>query len=143
MKKVLLYAICILLFSCEDKFTSEESQQDARALLGTWLLYEKGYSPGAGYIVEAVGAELEQTITFKNNHRMEVTIPWLEDFEYYAVMMDENNQDVVLAFYESNPGPSPKLSSSDHKYTLVTDESGIKLYFRFCIEGCHLALKRD
>jgi hypothetical protein len=141
MRNITFCAIFFLVVSCEDKPIGEDPA-NTNSILGTWLLYENGYSPGGDYIVETIEPELNQTITFRSFHKMTVTIPWLKDFSYYAVLRDDDHQDLVLAFYEHNPGPSPKLSNSNHKYTLVREDGDIKLYFRFCNEGCHLALSR-
>jgi len=67
----------------EDDFCCIDPENE---IVDTWLLFERGYSPGAGY-------------------------------------------------YD--------VDNLEHSYWIEFQENGtVRLYFRWCIEGCHLGLRR-
>jgi hypothetical protein len=48
--------VVILAVSCGEKDCCGDSEKEnSNELVGEWLLFERGYSPGAGYIIEPVG----------------------------------------------------------------------------------------
>ena len=116
---------------------------DFESLIGKWQIYEQGYSPGAGYIVEEVPDKPAQILIFESDNRFSSNNTGLEGFSYYSVLNDglEGN---ILALYEneSDMKENQDTNSLEHSYAIRYDEGNVKLHFRYCIEGCHLGLKK-
>jgi hypothetical protein len=131
---VSILLLLLLMVSCikEDCCDLEESEDDS--ITGTWVLYERGYSPGSGYTVEAV--EPGQKIALRSKRRMTSNIQELSDFHFYVVQND------VIGFFKEDPGPSPDEDEFKHSYNIVFDGDTVKLNFRYCFEGCHLGFRR-
>lgn len=102
---------------------------------GTWLLYEYGYSPGAGYITESVPEKPRQTITFDNG-KISSTMEGFKDNKRYEILTDSITNTPYIAFYKSDSDTKPAT------YAFDFTEDVLKLYFRWCIEGCHMAFKQ-
>lgn len=112
-------------------------------LLGTWQIYEYGYSPGDEYIVEEVSAEPAQILKFEDDGSFSANAEEFENFKFYTVALDLLSSDrdsyYVTLFEEQTDQPTNDNSAS---YTIDFTESGnLKLMYRFCIEGCHYGLK--
>jgi hypothetical protein len=105
---------------------------------GKWLLYERGYSPGVGYIVEEVPSSPPQTIEFYGG-RVETTGEVFKDIKFYKVLTDTTTNTLYVALYKQNPSMQQPPEST---YTFEVSNSILKLYFRWCYEGCHFGLKR-
>lgn len=133
-----LILLCMLLFwGCDQNNFSNPEISDV--LTGTWLLYEQGHSPGAGYIIEPVSSIPPQTMTFQANGDFSSTVKGLENLKYFQLNIDSASNQLVLSLFVS------RFLTADiliHNYTVEQEGDDLKLYFRFCIEGCHLGLTR-
>ena len=141
MKKLVvnLGLILIVLFalSCNDKeCCSDLEKEGSGELAGEWLLYENGYSPGAGYIIEPVSAIPPQIIDFKSNGELLCSVKGLTDYKFYSVMGD------VVGLFKTDPGPSPDSLAFTHSYNFSFNDGKLKLGFRYCYEGCYLGFKK-
>lgn len=139
MKAAFSIFLCAMIFISCDENSATESPGN-----GTWILYEHGYSPGAGYITENVPAIPTQTLTLNPDGSLETTVTVWKKYKYYLIIEPGGGQRNVLALYEEKPSdPNPDLTEVNVGYNMVSDEDGnLKLYFRWCIEGCHMAFKR-
>ena len=140
MKKILLALCCFfaVMFSCQDESPAKFDTLDHnQSLIGTWLYMEYGYSPGAGYHTTPVPLEPAQTITFNSSGRMSSNMVSFQQYMYYHIFDDPHSDGHVLAFYKDDPGTEPDLSSSDPTYAMVWNEKKLKLFYRWCFEGCH------
>lgn len=142
MKKKLLpiiFPALLLLFplSCNEECCSMEESQSS--LMGSWLLYERGYSPGAGYIIEEVAPVPAQQIIFRPGNSMTSTVNGLAQFKFYFTVDDSLSDDKIVKFYISEP-PNTGQSTSSYSYEII--DGKLKLYYRYCIEGCHLGFRR-
>ncbi len=126
--------LIIVLNSCD-----ENDDNPTTELTGSWLLYEKGYSPGGEYIVEAVPPTPAQVLIFEEEE-MSSSVGGLEDFKFYEVSIDTVTQTEFLALYKNKPSGQDDESSPTYLFEITGDT--LKLYFRYCIEGCHLAFRR-
>lgn len=141
MKKFPFYiaaiAILFLSFSCDENKVNPLINKE---LVNTWLLFERGYSPGAGYITDEVSPNPAQTMSFQPDGQFSSTIEGLRDYKYYSVIQDSTQE--VLALYFDQPSASDQeLENLTHSYNIEFTEDAVKLYFRWCIEGCHMALR--
>lgn len=109
---------------------------EENVLSGDWQIYERGYSPGDVYITEEVPADPPQILTFTTDGRFSSAVEGFEQYKYYQVSRDSVNSDYILTLLEEEDAPK------DTNYTMIFDGQNLKLHYRFCFEGCHLALKR-
>lgn len=126
--------LMIFIGSCTERDCCGIDESGDDLLIGTWSLYERGYSPGAGYIVEDVPPG--QTITFESDGVMTSNIQDLSDFHFYLF------QNGVISFFKNDPGSSPDPNTFTTSYDVTFDGDTIKLTYRYCIEGCHLGLRK-
>ncbi|HKZ37639.1 MAG TPA: hypothetical protein VJ184_08325 [Chryseolinea sp.] len=126
--------LIIVFYSCDEKDDNPTIQ-----LTGSWLLYERGYSPGGGYITEAVSSEPAQVLIFETE-RMSSTVNGFESFKFYEILTDTATQTEFVALYKNRPSIQNDESSPTYSFDITGDT--LKLYFRYCIEGCHLAFRR-
>lgn len=140
MKKIFLGILPFLLLSCQTEEGLNGLSETYGSLVDTWIMVERGYSPGSGYITDPVPAEPTQLISFMSDRRMHSNISSLEEFKYYLVEEDSSSGDAVLSLYHldplENPGHAPASS-----YNVVFEEGLLKLHFRWCIEGCHMGFR--
>ena len=140
MKKVFINVLIILVgaftLSCEEKECCTNLDDESSSILGQWILYERGLSPGSGYIIEPVSSVPPQIVEFKGNGEFACTVGGLTDYKYYAVIGD------IVGLFRTYPGPAPDSSAFTHSYHAIFEDGNIKLYFRYCFEGCHLGFKR-
>lgn len=139
MKTYLLcLIICVSLAACEDEFCCIDPESD---IIDTWVLFERGYSPGAGYIVEPVDQTPEQIMQIRGDGSFFSNIDGLEKYRYFVILPEQEWE--VLALFEKKPPKDPDIDKLDHSYIIEIQENGtVNLFFRFCIEGCHLGLRR-
>ena len=142
MKKKILPIIfpallLLFLFSCKEECCSGE--EDQSSLRGSWLLDEQGYSPGGGYITEKVAPIPAQQITFRPGNSMTSTVAVLTKFRFYFTVDDTVSDDKIVNFYSSEPQDTSQ-STTSYSYEII--DGKLKLYYRFCIEGCHLGFRR-
>jgi len=141
MKKLFINVPIILIavfsLSCDEKECCLNLEEDgATAISGEWLLYERGYSPGAGYIIEPVSSVPPQLIKFNDNGVLSSTVEGLTDYKFYSVQGD------VVGLFKTNPGPEPDSLAFTHSYNFTFEDGNLKLGFRYCYEGCHLGFKK-
>jgi hypothetical protein len=137
-----LFFLLSILFGCEEKDCCVFDEGEGSALAGTWLLYERGYSPGGGYIVEEVNNSPAQSLTFKSNGQMSSSLEGLEEYKFFYIQDDPVPEQRIVAFYKHYPGQSPDPSTFNPSYHFSFEGQNLKLYFRYCIEGCHLGLQK-
>ena len=129
--------IAVLAMSCDEKeCCADQKKEGANSIEGKWLLFEQGYSPGFGYIVEPVGAFPPQQIEFKDNGGLSCTVNGLADYKFYAINGD------VVGLFKSDPGPAPDSTAFIHSYNFSFEEGRLRLGYRYCFEGCHLGFKK-
>jgi hypothetical protein len=129
--------IAFLALSCNEKDCCVGLDKDrSNELAGNWLLFERGYSPGAGYIIEPVSAVPPQIIEFKSNGQLVCSVSGLTEYKFYSVKGD------VVGLFKSDPGPSPDSLAFTHSYNFSFEDSNLKLGYRYCFEGCHLGFKK-
>ena len=139
MRTPLVYLMLIVFLSaCEDEFCCIDPEGD---IVDTWILFERGYSPGAGYIVEPISETPAQTMVIRSDGRFSSNIRDLGKYRHFVVLPDQDHQ--VLALFEKKPPKTLNLDELEHSYIIEFQENGtVNLYFRYCIEGCHLGLRR-
>ncbi len=149
MKKycfLLLIPILLMFSHCEN--TSEENHCEFLAIVGEpdivgkWQAYEKGGSPGFGYVIEKVPRIPAKLVEFKSDNTLVTNV--LGDYSYYYVLIDLTNGEKIVALFETQQEiENINLNEIGASYTLSQCENGnISLAFRYCFEGCHLGLKR-
>jgi hypothetical protein len=131
----LLLCVLLLVNGCSDEpeVMTTESENE---YLGSWLFVEYGYSPGAGYIIEAVSPIPPKTITFLSDEDFLSNIEGLKDYRFYSVSIDEYSDLPILKLYKHREDilvNSPDAPS----FNLVLNNNELKLLFRYCYEGCH------
>ena len=140
MKRLLIYSVMVLimssLISCDESDCCDSDVP--QNLIGEWLMTEIGYSPGDRYIVEQVSPTPPQTISLQPDNRFESNIDSIEDFSFFQVFEDPNNGDQILALLEQDPDEDLKLEDVNHSYNVVFEDGLLKLYYRYCFEGCHM-----
>jgi hypothetical protein len=128
--------IAAIALSCDEKECCVNPDDESTSFSGQWILYERGFSPGSGYIIEPVSSEPAQIIELKGNGELVSTVGGLTDYKFYAVKGD------IVGLFRTYPGPAPEVTTVTHSYHIVFEEGNLKLYFRYCVEGCHLGFKR-
>jgi hypothetical protein len=107
----------------------------------TWILYERGWSPGSGYNIDPVSADPPQTMEIRSDGRFSSNIAGLEEYRYFVILQDQDME--VLALFENKPPKNPDVGKLEHSYNILLQENGtVNLWFRYCIEGCHLGIRR-
>ena len=139
LKNIFVGLLPFLLFSCQTEEGLNGLSETYESLLDTWIMVERGYSPGSGYITDPVPAEPAQLISFLPDRRMHSNISGLEEFNYYLLEEDSSSGD-VLSFYHLNPVENPSHAQVS-SYSVVFEEGLLKLHFRWCIEGCHMGFR--
>jgi len=140
VKKILsslsIVLIAALTLSCDENECCVNPDDEMSSILGRWILCERGLSPGSGYIIEPISTDPPQTIELKGNGELTSTVAGLSDYKFYAVKGD------IVGLFRTYPGPAPDSSAFTHSYHAVFEDGKLKLYFRYCFEGCHLGFKR-
>ena len=137
----LLLVFLFLASACEHEEAMMETASP-NEISGTWLYTEYGYSPGSGYYTKPVPAVPPQTITFTDDLQIRTNISELTKYKFYRIIEDVAEENPVIAFFEHDPGVGPqKLSELSHSYSIVWENNTLKLYYRWCIEGCHLGFR--
>ena len=151
MKKLFLLGILILTAmspSCQEDAPEVECCLPfdiSTDLSGDWQVFERGYSPGDRYITEEVPASPAQNMRFGSENVFSSNILGLEDYSYFKIFEDSYIEGgfVIALFSELADMQDADVENLEHSYMLEEYSNGnIKLSFRFCIEGCHLALKK-
>ena len=140
-----LFIIALLLGagSCYNNQDCCLPSGEMEGLIGKWQIYEHGYSPGGGYIVKEVPNEPAQILTFESDNQFWSKNAGMDGFSYYLIINDRSEGN-ILALYEEEPDikENQDTKSLAHSYMITYDKGNVKLSFRYCIEGCHIGLKR-
>ena len=136
---ILIVNVAFLLAGCQEDdccFIDPDTP-----IVGTWLLTERGYSPGSGYITDPVEPEPAQVMSIDTDGGFSSNIRGLEEFGYFRIL--EDSQSEVLALFRVPTSGDLDLDRLEHSYNIqFQDDGSVKLYFRFCFEGCHLGFKK-
>jgi hypothetical protein len=134
--------VLILLSSCDNNEDCCLPITDGE-LLGTYRVYEYGYSPGDRYITEEVPASPAQLLYFYDDNRFSSNYAELKDFTYYLLLKDDR-EGTILALFTEEPDLTEEfdINNLSHSYSVEFDVLSIRLNYRFCIEGCHIGLKK-
>ena len=119
--------IVFFLASC----SSEGVGPDGSGLEGSWRLYEWGYSPGAGYTVEAVAAKPLQSLTFTGQGELSKQgdrLSGVFDVPYYRV---DSSQTGLRLRLLKNPQDTSGISTD------LRLEGNRMRISPPCVEGCH------
>ena len=137
MKKIRSF-VCIPLFffllgACQEDETRQVS--NGSTIVGTWLLYEYGYSPGSGYFVEAVPSVPPQTITFTADGEVKSNLEQ-SNIHYYRWVTSASEKDGRIAWAATRDALDSAITVS------VSIKNDTLLLNPPCIEGCHQAYVR-
>jgi hypothetical protein len=113
---------------------------ETQPLDGVWLLFERGYSPGAGYITESISSEPAQKLILSDGKVSSTTEGW-ESLKFYTISNDTVYQSPYIELYTTDPNSQPS-NSSVATYSFDLEGDVLTLRFRWCIEGCHMAFKK-
>jgi hypothetical protein len=142
--KAIMITISVCSYSCVEVDNVCCLPPFDESFTGQWLLYETGYSPGGTYIVNEVPLNPPQKIILISERMLTITVQGLEDYTYYKLLDDPNSEFNILALYKTDPGnDTPDISKLEHSYVMSYHEGSLKLSYRWCIEGCHMAFKRS
>jgi len=136
----IIFPFLIIVFCGCDEKDDNPTIQSTGELMGSWLLFEKGYSPGVGYIVETVSPMPPQVLILEEE-RISSSVSELESFRFYEVLTDTVTQTEFVALYKNKP-PLQNDDKSGPTYSYRITGDTLKLYFRYCYEGCHLGFRR-
>lgn len=140
MRKVwIVILIAVALIACDNKDEGFFDEFSA-GLNGTWLLTERGWSPGSGYYVDQVPANPAQTISFNGTKGFSSNIQGLTEFKFYTIVLDtvEANR---LKLYVDDPDSNQTKPVFD-SFVELTDGT-LKIMQLGCIEGCHLGFRKN
>lgn len=136
MKAVCRVSSLLIVFfmaSC----SSENLGPGGSTIVGTWRLYEQGYSPGSGYYVDSIPALPLQSLTFRKNGEVSKQgdqISGIFTFPCYRVITSQDK--LRLKFLNSN---KDEAATSDMSLRIVGDTMQIR---PSCREGCHYGFVR-
>ena len=126
-------AVLLLLASCRKEGDPSASGSDR--LVGKWLLYERGYSPGAGYYVNQILAVPPQTLEFASEGRLVAEgndLAGYQNTPHYRV--DTTAYGLQLALY-ANPEGTPSYQGLELRNDTLRLSPP-------CTEGCHYGFVR-
>lgn len=130
---VTLLGLFLVTAACEDNDVSPTS----RTLVGTWQLYEVGWSPGSGYFVDEVPQTPAQTVTFGSDGTVSATGERLIGFDIsqkYRLVSDTTQTSDYVEFTKSD---------GDTYRMYVTQLTSASLTLNpLCFEGCHYGFVR-
>jgi len=135
MRILNLLVITLFITSCTFRDNSEAFQS---TLGGSWLMFERGFSPGAGYIVEAVAADPPKSMTFGEDGSFNSNIDGYNMYQRFRTEQDQQ-QDVLVLAASSDTFDDPNKSA---RFTIEFKDGAMFLYRRWCIEGCHEAFRK-
>lgn len=141
--RCLLFLGVLVAFACEERECCALKNTELSSLEGKWRLFEEGYSPGIGYVVNLVPPTPEQYIFLKSQSRFESNIEGLTDIESYWIFYDTVHRANVLGLFRDQLATDdPDLADAILTYNMTLSNDTLTLGFRYCYEGCHLRLKR-
>lgn len=141
--KLVLFSIILLqiAISCENTSECCVVLEEKTNLTGKWQVYEVGYSPGDVYVTEQVAEDPAQIMNFEPGNQFSSNVEGLEKFRYYSVIEDTLSEGSILALHEVLPD-NGAVSNLNQSYNIRYGNGNITLHFRFCIEGCHIGIKK-
>ena len=132
---LVIVTLLVTLMNCHSDNSPDDSitPVHGQGLPGTWQLFERGYSPGAGYIIDKIPSKPEQSLTFTADGHMQAMGDGLSAYQAYSQFrLDTVNQMVRINF-------TPSTSQYAERVYLSNDT--LRLY-QSCYEGCHLGFLR-
>ena len=145
--KTLIILFAVFLYSCDENTPLEQESPDLRPLtsdsdlLGSWLLYETGYSPGAGYIIKKIPSTPAQLIQFKGDQTFFSNIRGYTDYKFYGVLEHPTYKSKIVAFFKSKPAPVVDINQLEAWNYVNFKGSNLALSNPRCIEGCHVGFR--
>ena len=130
---ICITVIFFFLGACQEDETRQASEDST--IVGTWLLYEYGYSPGGGYFVEVVPAVPPQTITFTANGEVKSNSEQ-SNIHYYRWVTSASEKNSRIAWAETRNALDSAITVN------VSIKNDTLLLNPPCIEGCHQAYVR-
>jgi hypothetical protein len=129
-------------WSCQDD-ENINNNVIADTITGEWLFFEYGYSPGAGYETVAVSPVPPRTIRFEKDMSVVSNIENFSSVRFYRILEDTTHHTTVLALFEDDPGSQPvDIRGLTNSYSVYKEGDTIRLSYRWCIEGCHMAFRK-
>ncbi len=123
--------LLLLLLGC-----SKNDLLPGQRIVGTWRLYETGYSPGAGYYVDKIPKRPLQYITLSNDGRLSSEGKNLRGiFEAHYYRVDSTQYGLKIIFMEKKTDTTGFVNS-------LQIEGNTMRISPACIEGCHMAFVR-
>jgi hypothetical protein len=143
LKKLSVTVVMLVVISCSNYQDCCLPAEERDGLIGTWRIFERGYSPGFNYIIEEVPSFPAQNLTFSAENQFSTNVSGLDKFGYYLVLNDGINGE-VLALFENKTDlqNNQDINRLVHSYNVKFEEGNLKLYYRYCFEGCHMGLKK-
>jgi hypothetical protein len=141
MRTLLAFLLAVVIASCQQ--SSDGALSMNAELQGSWLLYEYGYSPGGGYIINPVPENPPQTIAFLGDKNFRSTLQGQLDYKFYSITEDTVKDVVTLRLFKNEDAMQPPFDDSKVQvYYLTMEGSTLKLHGPGCIEGCHWGFRR-
>lgn len=137
------YFLLILILyvgACDSR--DENFEVDQPGLQGTWLLTERGYSPGSGYIVEPVSPNPAQTVTFTGQKTFSSNVQGFAHFRFYVILKDASDVS-KLHLYVEDPELVEHNTPAFNTFFIELADGNLKIMQVGCIEGCHLGFKKN
>lgn len=137
-KGVMKLSLVILALSLFGSCTSDGIRTEGERIdvIGSWQLFERGYSPGDRYIVEEVPAEPGQFIHFNSDSSFTSDIDGYQAFNRFRVRVEEQQAMELILFSDVRPAAGDIRS-----FTMLLTDQRLELRARGCIEGCHEAYR--
>ena len=130
------WLLLVGLWSCQK--TEYVQPVPGQPLIGTWQYVERGYSPGSGYIIEAIPSKPVQTISFaaqRSVSTVNVTDNSFTAARTYRVDSTGNNSAKLVLFDDKRQ----ELAYSPMRIQIKSDTLEL---VPSCVEGCHFLFVR-
>jgi hypothetical protein len=137
----LFFLLGVLAASACNNGGDNDQYEYQPGIQGTWLLTERGYSPGSGYIVEPVPSSPAQTLTFGGPKTFKSNMQGFLDFKFYEIVVD-NSEASLLNLYVDDPELVKQDVSFKNSFRIVLGDNDLQIMQLGCIEGCHLGFEK-
>lgn len=141
-RNLISFLTILFLFGCSENKPEVEPEarplKDESELFGTWIMYERGYSPGDIYYTDPVSFDPPQLVKFNADHKFASNI--FTEYTYYAIVEYPGTQFKILALFKSKPVDINPLQL-EHSYFVSFIGPKLRLVYRSCFEGCHLGFQ--
>jgi hypothetical protein len=135
----LLALVSVLILACsKDENFATDLQP---GLQGTWLLTERGWSPGSGYFVDPVSPTPAQTITFTGHKGFSSNLEGLAHFKFYVIKTDTSDVS-RLHLYVDDPELIEHNTPAFNTFMIELSDNYLKI-MQQCFEGCHLGFRKN